>query len=97
MQIPLFGRASGADVSQEGELDVHLTEFMSSCKAPPPLEAVHPDWDTLADIKSLVSDFCTFLKFNSIFLTLHVLYILLRSIFSENSQSLPSSDIIAFI
>uniref|UniRef100_A0A8L8JXS5 IRS-type PTB domain-containing protein n=1 Tax=Heligmosomoides polygyrus TaxID=6339 RepID=A0A8L8JXS5_HELPZ len=57
VKIPLFGRASGADVSQEGELDVHLTEFMSSCKAPPPLEAVHPDWDTLADIKSLLDGF----------------------------------------
>ncbi|VDL77630.1 unnamed protein product, partial [Nippostrongylus brasiliensis] len=57
VKIPLFGRASGAEAAQEGEMDVHLTEFMTSCKTAPQLEAVHHDWDTLSDIKSLLDGF----------------------------------------
>ncbi|KAK6019110.1 hypothetical protein OSTOST_15263, partial [Ostertagia ostertagi] len=57
VKIPLFGRPSDAELGQEGELDLHLTEFMTSCKAPPPLEAVPTDWDTLSDIKSLLDGF----------------------------------------
>ncbi|VDM63221.1 unnamed protein product [Angiostrongylus costaricensis] len=56
VKIPLFGRTSG-EAAQEGELDVHLTEFMTSCKAPPPLLAVPQEWDTLNDIQSLLEQF----------------------------------------
>nr|CDJ87405.1 Protein of unknown function DUF2224 domain containing protein [Haemonchus contortus] len=54
VKIPLFGRPSDGEL---GELDFHLTEFMTSCKAPPPLEAVPTEWDTLSDIKSLLDGF----------------------------------------
>ncbi|KAE9418312.1 hypothetical protein Angca_009272 [Angiostrongylus cantonensis] len=56
VKIPLFGRTSG-EAAQEGELDIHLTEFMTSCKAPPPLLAVPQEWDTLNDIQSLLEQF----------------------------------------
>ncbi|KAK5969749.1 hypothetical protein GCK32_012355, partial [Trichostrongylus colubriformis] len=57
VKIPLFGRASDAEMAQEGDIDLHLTEFVTSCKAPPPLEAVPTEWDTLSDIKSLLDEF----------------------------------------
>ncbi|VDK51396.1 unnamed protein product [Cylicostephanus goldi] len=55
VKIPLFGRTSAGEAAQEGELDTHLTEFVTSCKAAPPLIAVPQEWDTLSDIQSLVS------------------------------------------
>ncbi|KAK6052561.1 hypothetical protein COOONC_09935 [Cooperia oncophora] len=57
VQIPLLGRPYDGELGQEGDLDFHLSEFMTSCKAPPPLEAVPTEWDTLSDIKSLLDGF----------------------------------------
>ncbi|KAK6758160.1 hypothetical protein RB195_015778 [Necator americanus] len=57
VKIPLFGRTSCGEATQEGELDTHLTEFMTSCKAPPPLVGVAQEWDTLSDIQSLLDGF----------------------------------------
>ncbi|EPB67198.1 hypothetical protein ANCCEY_13709 [Ancylostoma ceylanicum] len=57
VKIPLFGRVSCGEAAQEGELDTHLTEFVTSCKAPPPLVAVPQEWDTLSDIQSLLEGF----------------------------------------
>ncbi|KAL6744501.1 hypothetical protein Aduo_017428 [Ancylostoma duodenale] len=57
VKIPLFGRVSCGEAAQEGELDTHLTEFVTSCKAPPPLMAVPQEWDTLSDIQSLLEGF----------------------------------------
>ncbi|KJH50959.1 HpcH/HpaI aldolase/citrate lyase family protein, partial [Dictyocaulus viviparus] len=57
VKIPLFGRTSVGEMTQEGELDVHLTEFMSSCKAPPPLEVMSQERDALSDIPNLLEQF----------------------------------------